>query len=99
MALFSAMSTIQERVVFKQVVQFVENNGQHYPGNHGSSSKNSAGITLIEKYDTLIDSKTIQFGSLKEELPSEVSKWSQTYLCLESGSILNKSCSDDKIIS
>ena len=55
-ALLPVMSKILERVVFKQVVQYVENNGLLHPSHHGSRAKHSTGTALIEMYDTWIDS-------------------------------------------
>ena len=50
------MSKILERVVFKQVVEYVEGNGLLHPSHHGSRSRHSTSTAIIEMYDTWIDS-------------------------------------------
>ena len=55
-ALLPIMSKILERVVFKQVVQYVEGNSLLHPSHHGSRSRHSTSTAIIEMYDTWIDS-------------------------------------------
>ena len=55
-ALLPIMSKILERVVFKQVVEYVEGNGLLHPSHHGSRAKHSTCTAMIEMYDTWIDS-------------------------------------------
>ena len=55
-ALLPVMSKILERVVFMQVVQYVEGQGLLHPSHHGSRSKHSTSTAMIEMYDTWVDS-------------------------------------------
>ena len=50
------MSKILERIVFKQVVEYLESNSLLHPSHHGSRSKHSTCTALIEMYDTWINS-------------------------------------------
>ena len=56
MALLPIFSKILERVVFIQVVQFVEGNGLLRPSHHGSRAKHSTCTALIEMYDSWVES-------------------------------------------
>ena len=55
-ALLPIFSKILERVVFKQVVEYLEGNGLLHPSHHGSRSKHSTCTALIEMYDTWVNS-------------------------------------------
>ena len=55
-ALLPIMSKILERIVFKQVVEYLESNSLLHPSHHGSRSKHSTCTALIEMYDTWINS-------------------------------------------
>ena len=54
-ALLPIMSKILERIVFKQVVEYLESNSLLHPSHHGSRSKHSTCTALIEMYDTWIN--------------------------------------------
>ena len=55
-ALLPIFSKILERVVFQQVVGYVEGNGLLHPSHHGSRAKHSTCTALIEMYDSWIES-------------------------------------------
>ena len=55
-ALLPIMSKILERLVFKQVVQYIEGNGLLHPSHHGSRSQHSTCTAIIEMYDTWVNS-------------------------------------------
>ena len=54
-ALLPILSKVLERVVFKQVVKYVETNGLLHPSHHGSRAKHSTSTAIIEMYDTWIE--------------------------------------------
>ena len=55
-ALLPIFSKVLERVIFKQVVNYVEGNGLLHPSHHGSRAKHSTCTAIIEMYDSWIDS-------------------------------------------
>ena len=55
-ALLSILSKIMERVVFKQVVVYMENNQLLHPSHHGSRANHSTCTALIEMYDNWVNS-------------------------------------------
>ena len=55
-ALLPILSKIMERVVFKQVVGYVENNGLLHPSHHGSRARHSTCTAMIEMYDNWVNS-------------------------------------------
>ena len=50
------MSKVLERVIFKQIVKYVEGNCLLHPSHHGSRAGHSTSTAIIEMYDSWIDS-------------------------------------------
>ena len=55
-ALLSILSKVLEKIIFRQVVEYVEGNGLLHPSHHGSRSQHSTCTALIEMYDSWIQS-------------------------------------------
>ena len=54
-ALLPVLSKVLEKVVFKQIMEYVENNKILHPSHHGSRPNHSTGTALIEMYTSWID--------------------------------------------
>lgn len=50
------MSKVLERVIFKQIVKYVEGNCLLHPSHYGSRAGHSTSTAIIEMYDSWIDS-------------------------------------------
>ena len=72
-ALLPIMSKILERVVFKQVVEYVESNRLLHPSHHGSRSKHSTCTALIEMYDTWVNS--IEQNDMADLIVQHLNLW------------------------
>ena len=55
-ALLAIMSKVLERVIFKQIVKYVEGNSLLHPSHHGSRAGHSTSTAIIEIYDSWIES-------------------------------------------
>ena len=55
-ALLPILSKVLEKVIFKQIVKYVEGNGLLHPSHHGSRANHSTSTAMIEMYDSWIDS-------------------------------------------
>ena len=55
-ALLSILSKVLERVIFKQVVEYVEKNSLLHPSHHGSRAHHSTSTAVIEMYDGWVES-------------------------------------------
>ena len=55
-ALLPILSKIMERVVFRQVVEYMESNGLLHPSHHGSRARHSTCTAVIEMYDSWVES-------------------------------------------
>ena len=55
-ALLSILSKVLERIIFKQVVEYMEGNGLIHPSHHGSRAKHSTCTAVIEMYDSWVES-------------------------------------------
>ena len=55
-ALLSVLSKVLERVVFMQVVEYMESNGLIHPSHHGSRPRHSTCTAIIEMYDSWVNS-------------------------------------------
>ena len=61
-ALLAIMSKVLERVIFKQVVKYVEGNCLLHPSHHGSRAGHSTSTAIIEMYDSWI--KCVEEGEM-----------------------------------
>ena len=55
-ALLSVLSKVLEKVVFMQVVEYMESNALIHPSHHGSRARHSTCTAVIEMYDSWVNS-------------------------------------------
>ena len=55
-ALLSVLSKVLERVVFKQIVKYIDKNSLLHPSHHGSRAGHSTSTAIIEMYDKWVES-------------------------------------------
>ena len=55
-ALLSVLSKVLEKVVFMQVVEYMESNNLIHPSHHGSRARHSTCTAIIEMYDRWVES-------------------------------------------
>ena len=61
-ALLSVLSKVLERVIFMQVVKYMDKNSLFHPSHHGSRAGHSTSTALIEMYDSWVES--VEKGSM-----------------------------------
>ena len=54
-ALLSVLSKVLERVIFKQIVKYIEENSLLHPSHHGSRAGHSTSTALLEMYDNWVE--------------------------------------------
>ena len=55
MALLPVVSKVLERVIFLQIVEYMDKNGLFHPNHHGFRSLHSTTTAMLQMYDTWVE--------------------------------------------